>query len=63
MAELLLAYGADVKAEDFKGNTPVHIAASQGHILLLTKLLQVCKALSLSRFGSTPMNVSCAYVG
>lgn len=53
MADLLLAHGADVQAEDFKGNTPVHIAASQGHILLLTKLLQVCKALPLSRAGGT----------
>ena len=35
-------HGADACAEDFKGNTPAHIAAAQGHIVLLTKLLQVC---------------------
>ena len=53
--DLLLAHGADVQAEDFKGNTPAHIAASHGHILLLTKLLQVCKALSVLSHRSTCM--------
>lgn len=33
--------GADCRSEDFQGNTPAHIAASTGHLQLLSHLLKV----------------------
>ena len=34
--------GADIDAEDMAGNSPAHLAAARGHMLLLSALLQVC---------------------
>ena len=34
-------HGADARAETFNGNTPAHLAAERGHLLVLTALLQV----------------------
>ena len=36
-----VSYGADARAEDIHGNTPGHLAASKGHLAVLTALLQV----------------------
>ena len=35
-------HGADTRAETFSGDTPAHMAAARGHLLVLTALLQVC---------------------
>ena len=36
-------YGADIDAEDLAGNSPAHMAAAQGHLALLSALLQVLR--------------------
>lgn len=38
-----VSHGADARAEDVHGNTPAHLAASKGHLAILTALLQVTK--------------------
>jgi len=39
MMELLLAYNADVSAEDDDGNTPLHLAARVGNVKVVKMLL------------------------
>jgi ankyrin repeat protein len=36
-------HGADIDAEDLAGNSPAHMAAAQGHLPLLSALLQVLR--------------------
>ena len=43
--------GAACKAEDFKGNTPAHLAAQHGHTAALVALLEVRRA-ALSSAGA-----------
>ncbi|BDA47516.1 probable unconventional myosin-XVI at N-terminal half [Coccomyxa sp. Obi] len=44
VVECLLRHGADVRAEDFQGNTPVHIAAQYDKVAILPLLLQATRA-------------------
>ena len=48
--------GADARAEDFRGNTPAHLAAQHGHLDILTILLQVSVQIAgdLCTAGSLP---------
>lgn len=47
-------HGADIDAEDLAGNSPAHMAAAQGHLALLSALLQVLRTCKLG-----PLRTSC----
>lgn len=39
MVDILLNKGADICSKDFNGNTPLHLAAQNGDVLLIESLL------------------------
>lgn len=56
-ALLLLGRGSDVDAEDFAGNSPVHLAASGHHLSLLSTLLQVSPPPDIDRKNARGVTV------
>ena len=54
IAQELMKFGADIDPVDFEGNTPIHLAASEGHTnvikLLLSKNASVHIKNSLGQF-------------
>lgn len=59
IVELLLDYRADVNATDGDGNTALHLAASQGHVYAVKRLLakQANPALT-NRYRETPLEMA-----
>ena len=62
MMMLLMNRGADLRARTREGDTPLHVAASSGHVLATTCLLEKSHSLALSslqtavnRLGHTPL--------
>eukprot|EP00208_Stichococcus_sp_RCC1054_P003344 CAMPEP_0206141024 /NCGR_PEP_ID=MMETSP1473-20131121/11561_1 /ASSEMBLY_ACC=CAM_ASM_001109 /TAXON_ID=1461547 /ORGANISM="Stichococcus sp, Strain RCC1054" /LENGTH=231 /DNA_ID=CAMNT_0053535419 /DNA_START=189 /DNA_END=880 /DNA_ORIENTATION=+ len=56
-AKLLLSRGADIDAEDLAGNSPLHLAASSGHLTLLSTLLQGSPAPDIDRRNAKGVTV------
>ncbi|XP_041474870.1 cyclin-dependent kinase 4 inhibitor C-like isoform X1 [Lytechinus variegatus] len=57
--DLLLQNGADVIARDNWGNTPAHLAASEGRdIKVLERLSQFCTLREVNTEGNTPLDLA-----
>ncbi|KAK9905471.1 hypothetical protein WJX75_000397 [Coccomyxa subellipsoidea] len=57
VVECLLRNGADVRAEDFQGNTPAHIAAKCGKVTILPLLLQATPAPNIDACNAAGVSV------
>lgn len=59
MVELLIRYGADVNARNFREQTPLHIAAFFKHELVATPIVaQMADVNAKDRDGNTPLHVA-----
>jgi len=59
--KLLLDIGADVTVADFENQTPLHRAASEGHIEIMHMLLNAGAVLEAGDSGDTPLHCAIQY--